>query len=422
MAPHQKFLEKWLTPMTKKIHRYISVFIVLALWVNLTAMSNRRARPPLPTVDGPETTTLLAKTHGIIVRPDWRPDPRSQYIESIIKPIPFPAGAIAEITLSTTGILKEPQRIIKVISLPNLNETTLRPILKMDGHDLYINNISGPDKHGTIVCVQFSYDKKYYLTRQALNGTNQDVIFSYAGDIDFLFSTNALSLAPVGGLAAFTKILKVDYDYQKKWNYVDAQLEIWNVDSKKIEATIPSVGTDGVSWFPDGEKFAYVKDLYPEDPEFKNYSQAELSKLGDWDYRIPLIFIHDLKIHQDTFLSVGHNPIVSFDGSYILVGDSHGKPYRIDIATKEVRRIDWPGRHLNALYGNWILGFTGPDQILYWGLPTKGVSPKWTVNNSPFVGTKPMPTIKLVNLKTEEFQTVIDSIDPRDKISYGLSD
>jgi hypothetical protein len=65
------------------------------------------------------------------------------------------------------------------------------------------------------------------------------------------------------------------------------------------------------------------------------------------------------------------------------------------------------------------ISFVDINKILAFSLPTKGGPAKWTKNNSPLVGTKPMIAIKIFDLKTGEFQTVLKSVDPRDKVSFG---
>jgi LPXTG-motif cell wall-anchored protein len=50
------------------------------------------------------------------------------------------------------------------------------------------------------------------------------------------------------------------------------------------------------------------------------------------------------------------------------------------------------------------------------------VSSGWTTSNSPLTGAKPLTTVKLSNLDTGEFQTIVSGLDPRNPASYGVMD
>ena len=60
--------------------------------------------------------------------------------------------------------------------------------------------------------------------------------------------------------------------------------------------------------------------------------------------------------------------------------------------------------------------------VAYWGLPTKGALQRKTKNNSPLVGPKGMPSIKVARLSSGEFQTRIPFMDPRRQVLLGQVD
>jgi len=68
-----------------------------------------------------------------------------------------------------------------------------------------------------------------------------------------------------------------------------------------------------------------------------------------------------------------------------------------------------------------VIALLEDDLVLYWSLPTAGAPARFTKNNSPLVGPKPMPTIKLAEIRSQRFQTVLPYIDPRDRLSFGAA-
>ena len=59
------------------------------------------------------------------------------------------------------------------------------------------------------------------------------------------------------------------------------------------------------------------------------------------------------------------------------------------------------------------------ELVIYWGLPTTGAVQGVTTNNSPLVGAKKMPTLKVARLGTREFQTILPSMDQRRCVQFG---
>jgi hypothetical protein len=57
---------------------------------------------------------------------------------------------------------------------------------------------------------------------------------------------------------------------------------------------------------------------------------------------------------------------------------------------------------------------------LYVGHPTEGDTVRYTESNSPLVGPKQMLSIKVADIRDGGFQTVVRSVDPRRRLSFGL--
>ena len=127
---------------------------------------------------------------------------------------------------------------------------------------------------------------------------------------------------------------------------------------------------------------------------------------------IPVVYVVDVRSGARRPLHVGTNPVVSTDGTAVLL--ECGVAILVDTAGKNVRRVTLPGdlnRPLALLDGH---------MVVYWGLPTQGAP----VVRSPFgsfgAGTQAV-TIKVADLTTGRFQTIIPVIDPREFASFAQS-
>jgi len=266
--------------------------------------------------------------------------------------------------------------------------------------------VAGPDKEGRIA--YFSYGEgsefleKYYLILSSLKGEKPEILYTREGDLPH---TNrdleeSLALSHTGGHLAFINEQEYYDKSNDSWHTHDT-LEIWDINQKKMIDSIEDVSPYGFSWFPDGQKIAYASDG---------------------------INVYDLRTKKETQIvppdkDRPDNPIVRFDGKKIVFYRYYQeKSYEVDLDTKQEKEISLPG-----LWGyggaSAYLGFAAPNLLAFRALPTQGdASSGWTTSNSPLTGAKPLTTIKLSNLDTGEFQTVVSGIDPRDPASYGMMD
>ena len=66
-----------------------------------------------------------------------------------------------------------------------------------------------------------------------------------------------------------------------------------------------------------------------------------------------------------------------------------------------------------------VLALSADGVALYWALPTEGSPPEYTRVWSSMVGPRPMKTLKVAELSTGRFETVVSSIDPRRDLTFG---
>jgi hypothetical protein len=221
-----------------------------------------------------------------------------------------------------------------------------------------------------------------------------------------------LALAPVGGRVAFLSALT---PVQVPSALLQAgSVEIWDVEKKTGGKTNIKAVDQGLAWFPDGKRLAYVKLVDLKDPFLSEQAGDSFGKTFQaWD-KVPAVFIHDVNAGTESFLHVGWRPVVSGDGREVLVSDWEGAWRLVDVTTGKSTPTTWPGVA-------WVgaIGMPAKGVVLSWCLPTEGTKIRYTENNSPLVGPKQMLSLKLARLNSHEFQTVVPYLDPRDDLSYG---
>lgn len=371
----------------------------------------------MPTVEGPEATDLIDHTQGFILlhtqeTKKSRLTSLFQSSISAVKDLSFPAH-VALVVLEEFA--PTPRYVVRMITLPEFHETVFNSTVRLNGEEAHIDHLTGPDEEGRIVYTAEGGDfgRTSYLALTTTRWENHEIIFSRSKRlIDSTPLGKPLELAPKGGYVTFVR---------KDGRIPDEfyTLEIWNVLNKQKVDEFPVSWSTRVSWFSDGIRFAYEKYIhYSEVPNFASLPTdwGGLYATYGWWPQAPVTFIYNMSEKTHTLLHTGSSPKVAFGDAGIVLSDANFKNHLVDLVTKQPKqRIDWP-------VIDSIISFAGPNTLLCLGLPTAGTPARWTRVYSPFVRTRPMLSVKLVDLSTGEFQTVIPHIDPkwyRTKISYG---
>jgi hypothetical protein len=321
---------------------------------------------------------------------------------------------------SATGfiVMSPPLGGIVAFELPTLREITVIPASPDNAEDPpTIHMLGGPDDKGRIAYIEdhfFVNDKnrRHLLKTIHLDGTDQTTLFTRPGDA--MWATHGeigrtMALAPTGGRVAFLTGLKGDQ--MPSALLFEGSIEIWNIDQKLREKTDLQAVDEGLSWFPDGKRLAYVKMIDrasnqqlidPADPMAESYIQ--------WD-RIPAIFIRDVGTDTETFLHVGWHPNVSVDGSKVLIFGFGGSAYCDEVATGRTYPLTGPGK-------DGPIAMLDDNTLLASCYPTAGTKVKfegaWPVN-----GPGEIWAIKLTRIDSWDFQTVIPYVAGGMDISFG---
>jgi hypothetical protein len=265
-------------------------------------------------------------------------------------------------------------------------------------------------------------EKRHNLKWIGITGGGEETIFSRSGDPiwDHVIGDD-LALARSSGRVAFVSNLENVQMADPPALIRVGSLEIWDVERKtRLDTMVKAINVDtrppyrALSWFPDAKRIAFV-DLIPK-------TETPLSDAGmpdvDADFRtwdkVPAVHVLDTDTGRKTLVRVGWSGVVSSDGKTILVHDFGQHWTVVDVATGESRRADWPGR----VHGG-VIAFLESKWVVYWGLPTSGTAIRYTRNNSPIVGKKVMLTVKVAEIDTERFQTIVRELDPRCAVGFG---
>lgn len=329
------------------------------------------------TVDGPETKGLASSLTGYIIMDQ-------------------PLGGILALDLATREAI------------------TVRPARRGAG---LIHAISGPDSKGRIAYVLYylGRDRRHLLKTVNIDGSEDTVVFQRPGDPLWKGAMGrSVALAAVEGRIAFVGKLSKKQMREPPALLRTGPLEIWSADRRDGNEVIADVVDQGLFWFPDGKRLAFVK-LVPRDEAnaLDSHGIGLADGFGTWDI-VPVIHIFDIQTGAQAPVCVGWKPIVSSDGKSMIVRDLDRRYRRVVIEDRQIERIDWPG--------NWRgpIALLSENRLLYWGLPTSGTPPSFTKIGSPLVGRAQLGTIKLAEFGTNRFETLIPGVDPRRNLSVRI--
>ncbi len=353
-------------------HRRATYRVLLTLTaaaVSVMAIACSGKESPLPTLEGPEAEDLVSSVSGYIV---------------MDRPV---GGMVA-------------------LSLPGRKELVLRPEGTGQGT---VHSVSGPDREGRIVYVENHMVEEFIrLKTMRIPGTDDTVIFERRGDALWQNVIGSPALAPEGGLVAFVWNATPGYDPD-----IAGPLEIWDLATKRGRETGVTAADEGLAWFSDGRRLAFVELLLEREAQLVARGSPEFAV----DYKIkggtPVISILNLTDGVRTRVHIGIKPLVSPDGTAIMMKDAAGRWWSLDLASGSAERAKWPGDWRGPIA--WI----ADDLLLYWGLPTRGSPVRHTEFGSPLVRRQSMGDLKLSVLGTGRFQTVMQGIDPRRRLSFG---
>jgi len=363
----------------------------LSWWLVIGFLAGGLGAADLGSVPGPESDNLLRKTTGFILR--------NEAPDSIV-----------------------------ALQLPSLKTSVVLPPGKGRQEDPgTIHTLSGPDSEGRIVYVEDHFfvpdDKRRHVLKTIrINGKDGAQVFSRPGSVMWAKSAAGngemgehLALSHQRGQVAFLSGLK---SVQMPDAYLfTGRIEVWKLKEKTGKSIGVTALDEGLSWFPDGGKLAYVRFADPEELDKLPGKPGGGGSFQNWP-QVPVVCVRDMAARTESMLHVGWRPVVSADGSVVLMSDNNGRVTEVETATGKARVVSWPG----LIYPGTI-ALPKKDVVLSWALPTDSGKPiRRPAKRSPLGGPMQMQTLKLVRPAGNEFQTVLPEIDPRSQVSFGMVD
>ncbi|MGL4230392.1 MAG: hypothetical protein ACRCWJ_03415, partial [Casimicrobium sp.] len=230
----------------------------------------------------------------------------------------------------------------------------------------------------------------------------------------------ALSISPDGARVAIVRNappLRDAPHYMKQ-----GALELYGIDTGTWQSLNVDV-LDGhpVQWL-DSDRIMFARgvqrssipkvliDAVAGDDRFGNaYSRSDI---------VPVIFLRDLRSNTERALHIGRIAIVSPNGREFVVQDDARVLRRVSFDDDSVRST--PFAALPAMTHHGVIGFASSKHVVYWAEPYAGRETQYTLSNSPLVGPKKLLSLRVANIDTGEFVTVVERIDPRARPSVAF--
>ncbi|MCY7388248.1 MAG: hypothetical protein LH481_09325 [Burkholderiales bacterium] len=252
-----------------------------------------------------------------------------------------------------------------------------------------VNGLSEDDDAGRVLFVTSGRAlHREYLVQQLVGG-NEQILFSRSGDPLWDHALSGIALAPSGGMAAF--VSQTAEKLEKRFQLLtEGPLCLWDSTSGSIRDTGVSALGDRPSWFPDGRRVAYA------------------TTTADSGANAPVVRILDTSTGESSLLAAGRLPVVSSDGRSVLVARGRNvELILVDVTSGNERTL----RRTGGL--GTPIALVDSRYLIYKGKTTAGGPSGITEHNSPLVGPKAMMAIKLMDIQTAQFTTLIPLIDPR---------
>lgn len=341
--------------------------------------------------------------------------------QAVPETVPGPELAAAAHGLRGWVIMDQPVGGIAALNVATGEEVVVRP---PGGGIGTVHAISGPDLQGRIAFVEdHMLEKRHLIKLIGVDGLGERLVLERKGDA--LWANDGdqigdhLALSPLGGRVAFVRDLSpVKIPSSHAW-VTRGLLTVLDAETgSALPVQAPSID-EQLCWFPDGRQIVYTDLLERQAAALLLSAQAGThepfaSSLLEWE-QVPAVHVLDIESGRTEVVYVGMRGGVSPDGTQVLVCDLEQRWRVVDLTSHSVRALV-PQGGINPGPIAWLDG----RRALYWAAPTEGASLGVTEHNSPLVGPKPMRTLKVFDLRSGGFSTLVPSIDPRRRVGFGI--
>ncbi len=306
------------------------------------------------------------------------------------------------------------------LSMPALAQRIIRPAgAKGLGH-FFVQSVAGPDHHGRIAFVDGSMSPKLHRLKLInMDGSNERQLFQREGDPiwDHVIGRN-LAMSNEGQIALISELHGVQFP---RAYLQEGMLQICDANSGAVSTIAPAAIDEGISWFPDGKRLAFVTTA-----PAKEIGRTE-KPIDDWyvpasddSDRVLAVGIFDIASKQLSIFHSGWLPVVATDGQSMLISDMdvqlpdgtyshHTRRFSVSAGSSEAASApEFVGPYI-ALYAD--------GTVIYQGRQTE--SPTYTKAYSPLMGKRQLVSIKASMLNSKGYMTLLPSFDFRDSISFS---
>ncbi|HZM01106.1 MAG TPA: hypothetical protein VFD43_12735 [Planctomycetota bacterium] len=188
-------------------------------------------------------------------------------------------------------------------------------------------------------------------------------------------------------------------------------LDIVTLTEGQSERTGLTVCSERMAWMP-GDRELVVEVLIPMAEALALPGTSEWTPVEERRGSVSGIVAYDPDSGSMRALAAGHAPVLGGDGSCILSQLADGSYALTDVSTGATARVEWPGDHAGPV-AIWCA-----TRVLYYGLPTAGRAVISTPHYSPMVGPRELPDIKVADVSTGAFATLLEGVDVRHALSF----
>ncbi len=181
------------------------------------------------------------------------------------------------------------------------------------------------------------------------------------------------------------------------------QLEVWNLAGELVTSYAIQAGL-GAEWRPHSNEVALTRYLGPAELPADIEVEAQEGNLA------PVIFFLDVETGLERAVIAGDSMLFSPDGRFMLVRNTEGPLILVDLDGASARRVGAPG--LQA-----PLALVDEHTLIYHGLTTKGAEQGVTRTIQKRASWE--WTVKLADLNTGEFATLVPHVNRFDLHSFG---
>jgi hypothetical protein len=297
-------------------------------------------------------------------------------------------------------------RIFMVSCSKGKMDTPVKPLIA--------RSISGPSRKGTIAYIESGWDDyksdSWWWSLRVCNtkGKLLATRFTVYGDNRYKYGEH-ISMSPDGRYVAYLLITKKTQ--MPTALLTSGTIIIWDLNNNETINTRIVGLDDYIEWFPNSEDILFTS-LVPRQHKFpaSPFGASE----EKWQ-KYPVAYVYNLKSREARRLHPGIHSHLSQDGKSVLLLNG-GTWTLVDVESLNPKQLNVPP-------GFWIEPrvLLNDQKCLYVGYPTRGTKIRWIKYGSFSYGSV-MGALKIADLNTWEFQTVVPYFDYRDQVSFALAE